>query len=86
MERQIVRSLPNSLVPEMEVKTFETVLWRESETNQILFLMSQNIHLETLFPKFLSSDKYVQVAHYEIYSQETDRGVKPTPSVKACYR
>lgn len=82
---QIVRSVPNSLVPEMEVKTFETVIWKKSDTNQILFLMAQNIYLETLFSKFLSTGTYVQVAHYEIYPQETDQGGPQTP-VKACYR
>lgn len=84
--RQILTSVPNSLIPEMEFKPLETVILRESGTTQILFLMAQNVYLETLFSKFLSTDKYTQVAPCEIYPQGTDRGAKQSPSVRARYR
>lgn len=83
---QILRGVPNSLVSEMGVKPFEAVILRESGRTQILFLMAQNTYLETLFSKFLSTDKYTQVAPCEIYPQGTDRGATQSPSVTARYR
>lgn len=80
-QTEFLRGVPDPLVPDIKAKPFETH-FEGIGNNQILFIMAQNIYLQTFFLKCLSPDKCVQVAHCEIQPQRRDRCAAQSPTLE----